>query len=189
MRRDVVLNKPIASSFLSCEKDTDTILRKLFVESKPYSDDLKRLLVDQSADCLDTKRDVSTYSLARLIQEQYIMLGPKIELPENDQLKSFVVLSFDKFTPTSNPEFRDCMVHFDIVCHHDTWNLGNFRQRPFKILGHIDGILNKSKLSGIGELNFVGCVYELVNEDWSFYSLTYQAVHGSDDRIAPEDEE
>ena len=37
--------KPFQSSFLSCEKDTEIILRKLFIESRPYSDDLKRLLV------------------------------------------------------------------------------------------------------------------------------------------------
>jgi hypothetical protein len=45
MKRDVILTKPITSSFLSCEKDTEIILRKLFVESRPYSDILKRLLV------------------------------------------------------------------------------------------------------------------------------------------------
>ena len=43
----------LKSSFLSCEKDTDTILRKLLVESKPFSDMLKRLLVISTKDCLD----------------------------------------------------------------------------------------------------------------------------------------
>ena len=45
MKRDIVLNKPISSSFLSCEKDTEIILRKLFVESRPYSNVLKSLLI------------------------------------------------------------------------------------------------------------------------------------------------
>jgi len=45
MRRDLVLTGPIESSFLSCEKDTELILRKLFVESRPYSQDLIKLLV------------------------------------------------------------------------------------------------------------------------------------------------
>ena len=43
MVKDLAM-KPFQSSFLSCEKDTEIILRKLFVESRPYSDDLKRLL-------------------------------------------------------------------------------------------------------------------------------------------------
>jgi hypothetical protein len=45
MKRDVVMTKPITSSFLSCEKDTELILRKLFIESRPYSNVLKKLLV------------------------------------------------------------------------------------------------------------------------------------------------
>ena len=53
MKRDLVLTKPLTSSFLSCEKDTETILRKLFVESRPYSDTLKRLLLIPNKDALD----------------------------------------------------------------------------------------------------------------------------------------
>ena len=33
----------------------ETILRKLFIESRPYSDDLKRLLVINTKDCLDDR--------------------------------------------------------------------------------------------------------------------------------------
>ena len=53
MKRDLVLTKPITSSFLSCEKDTETILKKLFIESRPYSDILKRLLLIPNKDALD----------------------------------------------------------------------------------------------------------------------------------------
>ena len=35
------------SSFLSCEKDQEIILRKLFIENRPHSDQLKRLLIIQ----------------------------------------------------------------------------------------------------------------------------------------------
>jgi len=54
MRKDLAL-KPtdFTSSFLSYEKDLETILRKLFVESQPYSNDLKKLLVINMKDCLD----------------------------------------------------------------------------------------------------------------------------------------
>ena len=43
----------VKSNFLSCEKDMETIIRKLFVESKPYNDTLKRLLVVNTKDCID----------------------------------------------------------------------------------------------------------------------------------------
>jgi len=55
MKKDLAL-RPVdfTSSFLSCEKDLETILRKLFVESQPYSDKLKKLLVINTKDCLDS---------------------------------------------------------------------------------------------------------------------------------------
>lgn len=185
MKRDTILTQPITSSFLSCEKDTELILRKLFVESRPYSEVLKRLLVIQNSNALDKEYDMSDYTLKKLIDEQYINLAPLIKVPEHDQVKSFMGLHFDNFTPnTNNPEFRDSMIHIDVICHHDSWFLGNYRQRPFKILGYIDGILNKSKLTGIGQLNFVGCNQTLLDENWSAFALSYMAVHGSDDQIS-----
>lgn len=183
MKRDTILTKPITSSFLSCEKDTELILRKLFIESKPYSDVLKKLLVVQAPDALDKNYDVSQYDLKRLIDEQYVNMDPLVKLPEYDQVKAFIGLHFDNFTPSDNPEFRNSMIHFEVVCNHDYWELGDYRQRPFKILGYIDGILNKSKLTGIGQLNFVGASKALLNEKWSAFALSYMATHGSDDQI------
>ena len=49
MRKDLIM-KDFQSSFLSCENDTEKILRKLFIESKPYCDELKRLLVINAKD-------------------------------------------------------------------------------------------------------------------------------------------
>lgn len=183
MKRDAVLTQPITSSFLSCEKDTELILRKLFIESRPYSDVLKRLLVVQAPDAMDKNYDMTEYNLKKLIEDQYINMDPLIKMPEHDQVKAFIGLHFDNFTASGNPEFRDSMIHFDIVCHHDYWNLGDYRQRPWKIVGYIDGILNKSRLTGIGQLHFVGATKMVVNKHWSVVSLTYMATHGSDDQI------
>lgn len=188
MKRDVVLTQPLTSSFLASEKDTELIINKLFVQSRPYSDTLKKLLVVQNKDCLDINYDISNYSVAKLIQDKYIVTGPKIILPEHDELKAFICLDFDGFTPNgTNPKFRDCMVHIDVVCHNDYVDLGNFRQRPIKILGYIDGILNGNKLTNIGTLNFGGCTKKILNEDWTAYLLMYLAIHS--DRIPNPNEE
>ena len=156
MKRDLVMTRPLTSSFLSCEKDTETILRKLFVESRPYSDILKRLLVVQSEDCLDEDKyneKIKEYSVARLIDEGYIFLKPVLYFKEHEKIKSYLLLHFDDFSPDyNNPEFRDCEVRFDIICHADQWDLKDYQQRPLKIVGYIDGLLNKTKLSGIGTL-------------------------------------
>ena len=189
MKRDLVI-KNFQSSFLSCEHDTEAILRKLFVESKPYCDELKRLLVINTKDCLDSLNNevynnkIKEMTVGKLIDEGYIKIVPKITFPENEEIKSYIIISYDNFTPNEkNPQFRDCMVHFDILCHTDYWNIGDYRLRPLKIAGYIDGILNNTKLSGIGTFQFVGCNELILNEELSGYSLMYAAIHGSDDKI------
>ena len=192
MKRDVYTNK-FNSSFLSFEKDIETILRKLFIESNPYSEILKRLLVINTKDCLDNlespaiKEKLEQMSLAKLRQEGYIKLEPKIAMPEHEEVKSYIIVSCDNFSPNNdNPYYRDCTVNFTIVCHLDCWDLGNYRIRPLKIAGFIDGILNEAKLSGIGTFNFVGCDEVVYNEDLAGYTLIYRAVHGNDDKIPRE---
>ena len=189
MKRDVYTNK-FNSSFLSFEKDVETILRKLFIESHPYSDILKRLLVINTKDCLDNldseaiNEKIKEMTLAKLRQEGYIKLEPKIAMPEHEEVKAYIIMSCDNFTPNdNNPYYRDCTISFDIICHLDYWDLGNYRIRPLKIAGFIDGILNEAKLSGIGTFNFLGCSELVLNEDLAGYTLIYRAVHGNDDRL------
>ena len=191
MKRDTIITQNLKSSFLSCEKDAETIIKKLFVSSKPYSDDLKRLLVINKKDCLDKSNEnyqkiIENTSVKELMEEKYITLVPKIKMKEHEEIKSYIVLSFDNFTPTSNPEYRDCTVSFDIFCHTDYWDLGDYKLRPVKIMGIIDGLLNNSKLSGIGTLQFLGSSEIVVNEEISGYTLMFQATHGNDDNLEGE---
>ena len=196
MRRDVNLpSSQFSSSFLSCEKDIEEILRKLFVSSKPYSDYLKKLLVINTKDCLDNEtsttiqQKIADMNLAKLRQEGYIKLEPKIRFGENEEVKSYIIVSCDNFSPNAtNPYYRDCTVTFDIICHTDYWDIGNYRVRPLKIAGYIDGILNKARLSGIGTFQFMGCNQLILNENLSGYTLMYRAVHGNDDKIDVEEE-
>lgn len=190
MKKDVV-NTKFNSSFLSCENDIEIILKKLFVESS-YSNILKRLLVINTKDCLDidvsesktVEEVLKNTNLRTLIRDQYIKLSPRIKMPEHEEVKSYIIISMDNYTMNAtNPQFRDCTVTFDIICNLDAWELGNYRIRPLKIAGYIDGILNETHLTGIGTFNFIGCNELLLNEDLAGYTLSYRAVHGSDDRI------
>ena len=195
MKRDLIRTRPITSSFLSCEKDVETILRKLFVENYPYSDLLKRLLVINTKDCLDEsnpryKEIVKNITMEKLWKDGYVRLEPKMRLPEHEEIKSYIVITFDNFTPNNNnPEFRDCVVHFDIISHMDYWNIGNYRVRPLRIAGYIDGLLNRCRLSGIGTFQFLGCNEIMLDENLAGYSLSFAAIHGSDDQIPREEEE
>ena len=189
MKKDLALRPmDFTSSFLSCEKDLQNILRKLFVESQPYSNDLKKLLVINTKDCLDNttstvyQQAIKDMTLAKLREQGYIKFEPKIKMPQHEQIKSYLIFTFDNFRPNaSNPQFRDCNVYIDVLCHTDYWDLGKFRLRPLKICGYIDGILNKARLSGIGTFQFTGCNELVLDENLSGYTLSYAAIHGTDD--------
>lgn len=187
MKRDAILIPPIHSSFLSCDKDTEIILRKLFVESNPYSNILKRLLVVNARDCLDmseTRYDkvIADYNVKKLHEEQYIRTNPKLLLDEHADIKSYILISFDNFTTNyENEEFRDCIVNFDVICHTDYWDLEGFKERPLAICGYIDGILNRQRLSGVGEFIFVSGHELILSPELAGYTLSYRAVHFTED--------
>ena len=184
----------MSDTFLSCEKDTELIIKKLFVDSKPYSDELKRLLLINTKDCLDDrtnpvyKEKIANTSIADLIEQKYVRLEPQIKMGENQETKSYISIAFYEFTQTTNDQFRDCVIEINIICPIEQWNLGNFRQRPIKIMGYIDGLLNKTRLTGIGRLEFVGAGRVVESEELAGYCLLYRAVHGDDDSIEPDDE-
>jgi hypothetical protein len=184
------------SSFLSCEKDAETIIKKLFVDSRPYSDYLKRLLLINTKDCLvDTTNQVyidkiKKTSIADMRQQQVIKLSPKLAMGEHEEVKSYILITFDNFSPNGeNDYYRDCIIEIDIICHTDYWDLDGFAVRPIKIAGYIDGILNNAKLSGIGTLDFLSCNEIVLNQELSGYCLMYRAVHGSDDIIEDGEED
>ena len=186
MRKDLITMQPLQSSFFSCQKDTEKVLRTLFVESKPYSDILKRLLLINKPDCLDMdnqeyKQYIDKFSIGRLQKQGYIRLNPKLKLGEHEDVKNYIVISYDNFTPTGNDHYADCVLMIDIICHSDYWDLGEFRIRPLKIAGYINGLLNNTRLSGIGKLQWIGMNEIVLSEELSGYCLMYSATHGVDD--------
>ena len=186
MQRNAIL-EPLQSSFLSCPKDTELILNKLFTESGQYANLLKKLLIINTPDCLSkeiTKYDdiVKRYSVQDLFTKSCIRLTPRLEFEEHEDVQSYILLSFDNFTTNGvNEQFRDCMVNFDILCHTKQWQLEDFRIRPLMIAGYIDGILNMKKLSGVGKFVFLGCNELLLDPNLAGYTLSYEAVHFTED--------
>lgn len=178
---------PIQSSFLSCEKDTELILNRLFIDGKQYSTWLKRLLIINTKDCLDPnirKYDdiVNHYSINDLIEKQYIRFTPRLEFNEHEDVQSYILISYDNFTTNPvNNQFRDCMINFDILCNTKQWDLQGLRVRPLMIAGYIDGILNLGKLSGVGETVFLGCNELILDQNLAGYTLSYHVVHFSED--------
>lgn len=184
MKADIVKN--IESTFLSCERDFKMILYRLFIENKKHGDELKKLLIITTKDCLDEEHAkeyqeiIDEYSIADLINKKYITLVPRIKMKEHQDVQSYVIVSFDDFTMNANnPQYRDCTVNFDVLCQTDCWDLGEGRMRPLKICGYIDGILNDAKLSGIGHLNFMYCKELVLSAEIGLagYTMAYRAIH------------
>ena len=203
-RYDLIKNEPLYSSFMNCEKDVEKILEALFVKTKPYSDILKRLLIINNPDCLDKDNEdyqklIDSKTLRDLIKEGYVRLNPKIPRKEHENIKSYLLISFNNFSMNkTSAEFRDCQIDFDVICYLDAWCLDEYMIRPLKICGCIDGILNSItdeskayltgggnniKLSGIGEYKFITCNQVILNEDLSMYSLSYKGTYFSEDSV------
>ena len=177
--------KDFQASFLSCEKDMETIINKLFVKSKPYSDILKRLLIIDQPDCLNSNQTkyqelINKYSIHKMKEDGYILVVPRVEQLIHDNFKSHILIEFDDFVPTENSHYRDCTISFTIICPLVKWELDDYKMRPTQIAGYIDGILNNSKLSGIGTLQFMGASQVILDEEHGGMILRYVATHGND---------
>ena len=164
------------SSFISIEKDMGTIVDMMLKNNR-----LKKLLYYDLENCLFQENLTEDQSL-ELIEDGYIRMVPKLYVDKD--ILNYIIISFDNFTPNmTNPEFRDNIISFDIICHFSQWQMPNFQLRPYKIAAEIDTLFNNRHLSGIGELQFLGANQILINDEFGGISLMYSAVHGEDDKI------
>ena len=162
------------SSFLSMEKDASLISNMLLRNER-----LKKLLYYTTPDCLDRKILTEDQSLE--LFGKNIKLVPKLYV--DNSVLNYIILSFDNFTPNmTNPEFRDNIIEFDIICHFDQWQLKDFDLRPYRIAAEIDSMLDKQKLTGIGLLEFYGAKEILLTDEFAGLCLMYKTYHGEEDK-------
>ena len=163
------------TSFLSIQKDLGLIVDKILKNER-----LKRLLYYTTSDALTRKPLDEDQSLSVL--QNNIKIVPKLYV--DGSVLSYIIISFDHFSPNiTNPEFRDNLISFDIICHVDQWDLQDFKLRPYLIAAELDSMLDGKHLTGIGELGFVSADQLLVNDEFAGLSLTYEAIHGEDDKV------
>lgn len=166
--------KQYKSSFLSMEKDMAILMNAMLNNER-----LKRLLYYTTNDALD-KPNLTDKQSVSLIGKN-IKNVPKLVLDKS--VLNYIIVSFDNFLETENPEFRDNMIEFDIICHMDQWPLKDFALRPFKIAAEIDTIFNNKKFTGMGKLQFLGCKIIGINNEFAGVALLYGTVHGGEDRV------
>ena len=160
------------SSFLSVEKDTGIIVNEILKNNR-----LKKLLYYTTSDAMEKPNLTEDESLSLLGTN--IKIVPKLYV--DSSVLNYILINFDNFTPSENPEFRDNTIQFDIICHFDQWNLKDYALRPYKIAGEIDSMFNLKKLTGIGYLEFVGATQIVLTDEFAGLCLMYRTVHGGED--------
>ena len=161
------------SSFLAQEKDMNIIVDKIMKNTR-----LKKLLYYNTKDALD--RPALTEDQSLELFGKTIKLVPKLYV--DGSVLTYIIISFDNFVQSSNPEFRDNIVEFDIICHFDQWQLQDFALRPYKIAGELDSMLDKKRLTGIGLLEFLGANQIILTDEYAGLCLMYKAWHGEEDK-------
>jgi hypothetical protein len=108
----MIIKEPeVKSSFLSVEKDM-SLIANMFLRNPR----LKKLLYYTSPDCL-SRPAVSDDDAIEMFGKN-IKIVPRV--PIDPSVLNYVVINFDKFIPNlSNPQFRDSIIEFDILCHFD----------------------------------------------------------------------
>lgn len=172
------------SSFLSTQKDMEIISNMII-----KNNNLKKLLYYTSRDCLN-KPNLTEDQTLELFGKN-IKLVPKLYV--DGSVLNYIVISFDNFiTNQENPEFRNNLIEFDIICHFDQWQLKDFQLRPYRIAAELDSMFNGKHLTGIGELEFLGATQIILTDEYAGLCLLYQAIHGEEDKKKmpnPNDEE
>ena len=162
------------SGFLSMEKDMNLIVNMIM-----QNDRLKKMLYYTSRDCMNKPKLTQDETLDMFGKQ--IKIVPKLYV--DGSVLNYIIISFDNFTQNNtNPEFRDNIIEFDVICHFDQWHLKDFELRPYKIAAEIDSMFNGKHLTGIGELQFLGANQMILTDEYAGLCLMYQAVHGEEDK-------
>ena len=164
---------PPKSSFLSINKDMKLLVDKIIANER-----LCKLLYYTDSEALNKPKLTDEQKIS-LFNKQ-IRIVPKLYV--DTPVLNYIIISFDNFIESENPEFRDNIIEFDIICHFDQWQLKDFDLRPYRIAAELDTMLNKQRLTGIGLIEFYGAKEILLTDEFAGVCLMYKTYHGNEDK-------
>lgn len=169
---------PSKSSLLGMPKDAALIVDRILSNQR-----VLKLLAYGVRDW-EKQPNVSSAMIKEMFATKQISSVPKIKIDRPE--KTYLRLTYGTvIRNATNPEYRDNTFGIDIICHYDNWDLGDFELRPYRLAGEIDSMLDKTRLTGIGLLEFVSAVPYIYDEEFAGVSLTYLAVRGYEDLQGP----
>ena len=88
------------------------------IESREYQKYDEKVVYYTTKDALD-KPNIGEDASLELFGKN-IKIVPKLYIDK--EVLNYIIIDFDKFSPNlTNPEYRDNMITFIIVCHFDQW--------------------------------------------------------------------
>ena len=162
------LRIPRQVNFLTVEKDFEKIIERIF-----SNQNLLKLLYYTVPDALD-KPDIEDNEILSIISER-VRLEPHLEFPEVES--PFLVITFDDFSPNdTNIKFMDNFIYIDVLVPTKLWRMDSYMSRPYRIMHELQQMLDKTKLNGIGVVNFVSA--NLLNLGlYSGFQLAYKVIN------------
>jgi hypothetical protein len=152
---------------------------RIIVDTIMKNERLKKLLFYTTKDCMK-KPNLTEDETLEMFGKQ-IKIVPKLTV--DGSVLNYIIVSFDNFTGNAtNPEFRDNIIEFDIICHFDQWHMKDFELRPYKIAAELDSMFDDKHLTGIGKLQFLGANQMILTDEYAGLCLMYQAIHGEEDK-------
>lgn len=137
-----------------------------------HNQDLCRLLKYQ--DTAPLKRDSKHPDVNGVeLLNSHLLYVPKY--PETGIENSYVMAVFDHFSINPvNPDFKLTTIRFEVVCPYTEWMIEENNLRPYLIMQEIDYMFNQTKLSGLGNLQFLRSKPLTLSPQMGGYTMEYQ---------------
>ena len=156
-----------SESFKNVEKDLGYIISRIASDEK-----IMKLLSLQ-----ENKSENLSAKEKKQILEECVYIVPNIQ-SLNDKGWSCISVQFNNFTKNGeNPEYRDKMLIFNVLCGFDTWNMGDFKLRPYQIAGRLDVLFDKKPLANSYSIRFLTAQNTIVDDDVAGISLVYEVIY------------
>ena len=133
------------------------------------NESLGRLLTDMSSNPLDQSKDYDITTNPLL--EKNIRIKPKVH--PNECTQAFVIISIPEFETGDNMDFNDATLAIDVICPIDNWLIDDICPRPYKIMSQVYEELQGSRVTGIGTLEFVGALQNVIYEDVTDHQMIF----------------
>lgn len=163
-----------SETFKNVEKDLAYIAQKIY-EDEPL---LKLLCLKEG------QTEHLTQEEKKAILTKNIKIVPRVDDIDTTE-ESYIVVHFNEFMPNEkNPAFRDKFLIFDIICSFDTWNMGDFKLRPYQIAGRLDMLFDKKGLSSSYTIDFLNGEVLVIDDEIAGLTLAYNVTYNKDeDRV------